>query len=556
MNLAQPLDDLEWQELIEDTAQYFNEIMLKRGFQYYKQQRVRDLEITDSGDISAGVSGTEPYYVRLYPADLQRSICSCPVETRCKHLAAALLEAASRQGRSITALVNAHSAPLLSRRSKVTSAARGTGTPQDELDHGKPQLQKLLQTAPRLGELSIAEWHEFFRQASLLPGVAVTHSMYSRSAMDAIQQLKPAGAKLSMASFTTLYDFNASLFILGQLIGQSKNSNGATLFMGYHVQMAAEQLLNSMTNQLDSGKWSFRIQEMKERETLLLQGTIDFLRDKMLSGAPKSPTYYQVYSLLWARGIAPYSFNAAFYERELQQLETAANEKQPPASSSISLMASALMHFYLKQDEACWDKLYGADEVMHIHPYDLFQFLDAVEQNKDGHRLVRWLVETGPLFAHYNNPYMSQYMSFWEQALEWVPQAEAQMWDTLTAMLPFSKVIYDDALWSRGQWRRWIDLQLSTEREPLDYRVSVLAPIEKEEPELLLPFYHQAVERYVLQKNRSSYKSAVKLLKRLAKLYKKLKQPERWELFLDAFIERHSRLRALHEEMRRGKLLS
>lgn len=554
MNLAQPLDDLEWQELIEDTAQYFKEIMLKRGFQYYKQRRVHHLKITNSGNISAEVAGTEPYYVQLNPGDLHRSVCSCPVGTQCKHLAAALLEAASQQERSITALVNAHTAPLLSRR-KTNQTPSRSATRQEE-SKGAKNLSELLQRAGRLGELSIPEWHEFFRQASLLPGVAVTNSMYSRSAMDAIQQLKPAGVKLSMASFTTLYDFNASLFILGQLIGQSKNSNGATLFMGYHVQMAAEQLLNSMTNQLDSGKWSFRIQEMKERETLLLQGTIDFLREKMLSGAPKSPAYYQVYSLLWARGIAPYSFNAAFYERELQQLEMAANEKQPPASSSISLMASALMHFYLKQDEACWNKLYGADEVMHIHPYDLFQFLDAVEQDKDGHRLVRWLVETGPLFAHYNNPYMSQYMSFWEQALEWVPQAEAQMWDTLTAMLPFSKVIYDDALWSRGQWRRWIDLQLSTEREPLDYRVSVLAPIEKEEPELLLPFYHQAVERYVLQKNRGSYKSAVKLLKRLAKLYKKLKQPERWELFLDAFIERHSRLRALHEEMRRGKLLS
>ena len=101
-----------------------------------------------------------------------------------------------------------------------------------------------------------------------------------------------------------------------------------------------------------------------------------------------------------------------------------------------------------------------------------------------------------------------------------------------------------------------MDYQLSIGKEPLDFRVSVMQPIEKHEPELLLPFYHQAVERYILLKNRVSYKAAVKLLKRLSKLYKKIKQEERWEQFITAFASRHSRLRALQEELRKGKLIS
>ncbi|MNH35848.1 hypothetical protein D3C79_965770 [compost metagenome] len=71
----------------------------------------------------------------------------------------------------------------------------------------------------------------------------------------------------------------------------------------------------------------------------------------------------------------------------------------------------------------------------------------------------------------------------------------------------------------------------------------------------MLPFYHQAVERFVLEKNRHSYKAAVKLMKRLAKLYKKLKREERWEEFLEVFTSRNSRLRALQEELRKGKLI-
>lgn len=63
------------------------------------------------------------------------------------------------------------------------------------------------------------------------------------------------------------------------------------------------------------------------------------------------------------------------------------------------------------------------------------------------------------------------------------------------------------------------------------------------------------MERHVLLKNRSGYKAAVKLLKRLAKLYKKLKREERWEEFIIVFSSRHSRLRALQEELRKGKLI-
>lgn len=37
-------------------------------------------------------------------------------------------------------------------------------------------------------------------------------------------------------------------------------------------------------------------------------------------------------------------------------------------------------------------------------------------------------------------------------------------------------------------------------QNPADFRVTDLQPLEKNAPELLLPFYHQAVERFVLEK--------------------------------------------------------
>lgn len=110
MNPNLTLDDLQWQTLIRQTAGYFSDLTIKRGFQYYKQGRVHASEKADaSGVIEASVDGTETYRIRLQLHSLSDSECSCPVNGGCKHMVAVLLDYAQLQGRSIHALVNAHS---------------------------------------------------------------------------------------------------------------------------------------------------------------------------------------------------------------------------------------------------------------------------------------------------------------------------------------------------------------------------------------------------------------------------------------------------------------
>ena len=96
-----------------------------------------------------------------------------------------------------------------------------------------------------------------------------------------------------------------------------------------------------------------------------------------------------------------------------------------------------------------------------------------------------------------------------------------------------------DALYESANGKPWIEMQIVQGYDPFTHRVNVLQPIEKESPELLLPYYHQAVEHYIRLKNRHDYKSAVRLLKRLEKVYKKMKQPERWEAFFTRFVSRY-----------------
>jgi hypothetical protein len=218
------------------------------------------------------------------------------------------------------------------------------------------------------------------------------------------------------------------------------------------------------------------------------------------------------------------------------------------------LLAQSQMHFYLAQDHEALAllKTKGSD----VLSEDIFQFLYQLHESKEWKRLTYWLAEAAPLLNTYNRKVLMDLTALWDQAGQHLPEAEQQMWDMLVDLLPSSRPIYEEKLLACGKWRQWVDYLLSAGREPLDYRAGVFNPIAKEAPELLLPLYHQAVERYVLNKNRDSYKAAVKLLKRLAKLYKKMKKDASWEQFFTAFASRNSRLRALQEELRKGKLIS
>jgi hypothetical protein len=266
--------------------------------------------------------------------------------------------------------------------------------------------------------------------------------------------------------------------------------------------------------------------------------------------------YTDTYNQFWLHWVHPNPVDTTIYLEELQHLDSAKDELGTALSRLPWMLAQSWMHFYLGQDQQAWALLQMANKTFTIPPDHVLHFLNVLYKDEAWSRMTEWLIETGPLLSSHRKVNLNHYLVYWEALLQHQPEAEPHMWDTLVGMLPYSSPIYQEKLLTHNKWRQWMDYQLSTGKEPLDFRVAVLQPIEKYAPELLLPFYHQAVERYILHKNRDSYKAAVKLLKRLSKLYKKMKQEARWEEFITTFAGRHSRLRALQEELRRGKLIS
>lgn len=544
MDTNHMINDMEWQKLIADVGEQFSDVTIKRGFQYYKQGFVRETRPEGAGGIEAVVGGSEPLEVVVQTEDLSASRCSCPEGSGCKHIIAVLLDYASRQGRSVHAIVNAHATLRLQKPygalPEESEAPARTGT--------RGGSASLKEKALRIPEISIAEWHVLFKQCITPLEFGSPNAGYARNAIAAIESMKPPLSP----GMEQLYDLHAHLFMLIKLVKPAHSLLPAAGHLGYHVQVAADDLLKAMREIFEWGIPLATEPELWPRVTK----TLTYLRRQMLTEAKSHQYLFEAYDRLWLKWLRPHLGDDRMYREELEKLKIAEEDLGDGLSRLSWMLAHSRVYFLMGEDRQAWTWLHGASKAFIVPHGFLFSFLGEIAEAGEWTRLSDWLVVIGPLLSGHRKEQASDYMRYWGMAVRHAPESEERMWQTLAGMLPQSKEMYEEALLDYGKWQPWMDMQLSAGTEPLELRVSVLQPLEKEAPELLLPFYHQAVERYILLKNRSGYKDAVKLLKRLGKLYKKMKREERWEQFLDAFVDRHGRLRALQEELRKGNLIS
>ncbi|NGM84992.1 hypothetical protein G5B47_21560 [Paenibacillus sp. 7124] len=568
------LDDAGWGRLIQDAAYYFDDLALKRGFQYYKQKRVIGLKAVPPGLVTAFVDGTERYSVEIVLGAISISSCSCPVPGPCKHMAAVLMNFAETQGRPVPMLANAKSSAQA--RAAVSSArapqaggtadggagsspgigtnVHGTGHAARAGRHGEANdgfrsgnRESLNERGRLIPVMNVAEWHEWFAQC--VPGQAkdTRNPRYAQEALASILRIKPPLSP----GLEKLFVLHARLFVLNNITHPSAGRSGASApSLGYYTHIVVTELQDEIERALQTPLPLASEPEQRNR----IMDTLGYLRQELLTESREQGFYSGLYYLLWRQWIIPEMPDSSLLKEELRRLEQEEANRTDTSPRPASLTARAWMHFLQLEDDQALSLLREAADRPGFRPERLDMFWDCLSEAGESQRLVNWLTGTGELLAGQRRNGLESYARFWEEAVRLLPESEPLMWRELAAMLPLSGSIYEEKLLERGRWREWMDYQLSSGKDPANFRVRDLQPLEKHAPELLLPFYHQAVERYVLEKNRSSYKAAVKLLKRLNKLYKKIKAEDRFERYLESFTARHSRLRALQEELRKGKL--
>lgn len=534
-------NDERWERLLSRVAADFTDITLKRGFQYYKQGRVRLKKTDHPGQIAADVEGSEEYHTFIDIDRWLRNHCDCPVDGACKHMAATLMKWAEEQGRPAQALANAKAfsdRPMIRQHSTFATVVQ----------RDRAAAERLAADAARIPELSVPEWLELFERCLASLGTQVRNTQFVKDALKLFYDLKP---ELPPAA-ERLFELNALLFLLRHVaVAQGQPPASSLSYLGYFTHMAVTDLHEAALGCLD------RPLPAAGDEPLLpqrLAQTADVLRAALLRPGPTQDYSLEQYGRLLEGWLAPPLGGEAFYADELHKLEQAAADL-PQQSRGAWRTAALQLRFILADDDGALALLRSEPGVPNVSPASVLKRLGALARDARWTRLLRWLTALEPQMSGRRQHELETYAGYWDALVAGQPETEPRMWEALERLLPATQTIYEDHLLAAGRYEEWMDIQLAQGNDPLAYRVTELAPLEKHAPQALLPFYHQAVERYVALKNRAAYKSAVKLLKRLAKLYKKLGREARWDEFFELFELRYSRLRALQEELRKGKLL-
>ncbi|OLN24142.1 hypothetical protein BTO30_01645 [Domibacillus antri] len=134
-------------------------------------------------------------------------------------------------------------------------------------------------------------------------------------------------------------------------------------------------------------------------------------------------------------------------------------------------------------------------------------------------------------------------------------RAPALVKEFYTALLPFSYVSLSYFLIGRGDYAEWVDLQLLMDAELPDLDQAGLKTAIKEAPEETLPLLHHGISVLIAGRNRNAYRQAVKFIKRMRTMYKKLKRTDEFERWLNWLADDTKRLRAFQEECKKGGLL-
>ncbi|MET3575434.1 hypothetical protein ACFFIY_07595 [Bhargavaea ullalensis] len=113
---------------------------------------------------------------------------------------------------------------------------------------------------------------------------------------------------------------------------------------------------------------------------------------------------------------------------------------------------------------------------------------------------------------------------------------------------------YAEFLIGRGRYREWAAWHLLNRSSFDRVEMSGLKTLIDEAPMEAISLCHTHVTDQIALKSRGNYREAVRILKKMKRAAKKAGRTDWWNDYLSVLRSRHSRLRALMEEMERGKL--
>lgn len=507
--------------------------LVQKGLMLYRQGTVHHLKYMVKS-IWATVQDVTPVRVYINVADPEESSCTCPANSFCRHRLAAFFQAYGDVS-SVSDWVEAWRKPA-----------------KEQMNAEKWGLQRakdLVKKDTRAGH-DYENWAASFRESfeEIIrgqgePKAYVVPGLF-RSYIRRVEVSAPLEAvwKNLYLIAASVHSFNLLTELAGEL-GQDEEST-----MDRYYRPLFEDLFNDA-------------EEYVER---LAYGTMPFSFDSFLEKlkeetigltVPDATVGYDridLYRLLWEKLFK----NGSWRDAERTRLENFGDDKRD-LIEEIALIHQLVL---AKQDGDAL-KRFTALPVGSL-PY-MFYWLDGFRVQREWNRMgpfIEYLVQQLRNYLKLLGDYYAC-KKFTRYALKLVGTytreiGRGELYDrALAQAMPYSFYEYEDSLFEKEQYEQWGELQSYFGFEYNSISSERIKVLQKEAPEVLIPLYHQMIGDLIEMKNRSSYKQAARLLKKLRTVYKKLKRVPEWEEFFGKLLVRTKRLRAFHEECTRSKLI-
>ncbi|HUC92991.1 MAG TPA: hypothetical protein VMS09_13365 [Paenibacillus sp.] len=476
---------------------------------------------------------------------LPHSRCSCGTKGSCSHMAAAIFWKLRQEGLDVRRFVKAYGLEGTSSPAKAAAARSFFGSPMPAGRAGKSDASgakpgPVETPAPGGG---FRKWHRQFEQ--LLPVYRGEKEHFLQTVDRHLLRYAEDWPDMQLKA---LYRMHALLYAMRL----ADRTFALSAYGFYGIRELSDELIVLFAEEL---RGTDR-EGMTMREDCLAyaRGLSVMIDEYGLSERQSLIRWLFIFRLVWTN----IPFEPELRRRERERLAESANEPGLDGELRMLRIAAAAHLVVLEEnDAAALAFLDGHTETEMAMVYLFYDYLELYTETRQWSRLHLWLAWLRPRMAYDRNEGMGSryYLDCWRKLAEAEATDERRkdMLEAMSEALPYSFDLYAEALIEMEDYRRWADLHIALREAPNES--SHYSKVEAKAPQVLLPVFHQSVERWIRGKNRDSYREAVRGMRQLEKLYRKAKMPERWREYTGQLLERYSRMRALHEEMRKGGVI-
>lgn len=528
----------ELEALGEEIRRHFDLPIVERGLEYQQKGFVYNTEVRPDRSLVSKVQGSAVYDVKLDMDFLGLSECSCPYQGYCKHMAAVFFYVYSVYGRP-----DAFVKDWKQRQDQPRFVRSGSKLQRQTelLASAQPAVATLKESA------SPDEWRTHIEREFAAFGERHNRFKYeTEEYYDAALQtaVRPSlwwgnGTKRLLALYALLHALQRLEHDFGSL-GQA----AAYRLPAYRAAAKAlERKLEQTVDEID-------VDDTMRRWPDHLRAIGPIVFESLGANPPQAIVgWLDIYRLLWSRLLR----QPLWVEHEIEAVDQARLHALRRADGEPDRWAMARAHFAVMAGDDR-DARQRLGVVESFHPTDALFYVRKFHRGGEWERLWEWLQWLLARCRNGDRDVFQTLCTFAGEAAAALGREE-EWTRALAEMLPSSYYVYTEFLIRSGRFREWADYHLAERIAVFELYPADLRAVESQEPSAVLPLYHQTIERCILQKNRTAYKEAIRLIKKLAALYKQTGQTERCELYLRRLSQQYSRLRAFQEELTKGKLI-